>query len=165
MGTRKPKDILSDIEASDAEEAADRALAMTPEQRAAKLAEAGITAEDVATTGDAWHERMQRAAVDEARRKAEVAARDQATAPRRPSAWYIPLAAALAAAAIVVVAFALRSGGEGAVATPSATGGGPSATMGAGVVEAGVVDAGRPEATAPEAPDASVPVQDKPPLK
>ena len=37
MGTRKPEDILSDIDASEAEEAADRALAMTPEERSAKL--------------------------------------------------------------------------------------------------------------------------------
>jgi hypothetical protein len=165
MGTRKPEDILSDIDASEAEEAADRALAMTPEERSAKLAEAGITPEDVAAGGDAWQERMQRAAVDEARRQAEVAARDQATAPRRPMTWSIPIAAALAVAAIVVVAFALRSGSEGPVATPSPTGAGPSPTMGAGTVEAGVVDAGRLETTAPESPDASVPLPLKPRLK
>jgi hypothetical protein len=164
MGKRSPDDILGDIEASGAEEAADRALAMTADARAAELEAAGVTPAETAAAGDAWHERMQRTASDEARRRAEVEAREAAVGPRRRPAWPVLLAAALAFAAVVALYLASRGGLEAPVAQPTAT---PTSTSRPGTpskADAGSDASGAADA-ADAAPDLAPPWNPKPRLK
>ncbi len=161
MGKRKPEDILGDIEASDAEEAADRALAMPADKRAAELAAAGVTPADTAAAGDAWHERMQRAAIDEARRRAEVEARQAVTRPTRRPAWGVLVAAALAVAAVIALFFATRRGSEEPVAQPPATATVPSRPAAAGPVDADVEETRAPATRGDAGPSST----EKPRLK
>jgi hypothetical protein len=158
MGKRRPEDILGDIEASEGEEAADKALAMPAEKRAAELEGAGVTAADVAAAGDAWHERMQRAASDEARRRAETEAREAVVRPPRRAPWGVLVAAAVAFAAIVAVALRRQDDQQASVPQPSATA--TSLPGAAAAVEAGVDETGVPQLQrdAPSLPE-------KPPLK
>jgi hypothetical protein len=159
MGKRRPEDILGDIEASGAEEAADRALAMPAEKRAAELEAAGVTQAEAVAAGDAWHERMQRVANDEARRRAEVVAREAVVRPTRRPPWGVLVAAAVA---VVVALFFMRQGGpETPVAVPTATGT-PTNQPGSGVAfEAGVIHAAMTDAAA----NSSRPLPERPRLK
>ena len=59
---RGPEEILRDIEESDVEDAADRALAMTREERRKELEVAGVDLSKLHAKADAWHARMQRVA-------------------------------------------------------------------------------------------------------
>jgi hypothetical protein len=60
MSERSPEDILSDIEESEHERAADEALAMSPEQRRAALEAAGFDMREVHAKADALHARARR---------------------------------------------------------------------------------------------------------
>lgn len=154
MPKRGPDDILRDIEDSEAEEAADRALAMSPDERQKALRDAGFDLDALHARADEWHARMQRAPIDEARRRLEAdAARKSlrpAPSPRRRFA--VLVAAALVAIAVVIALVILPRpvSKEMPVARPSATAP-PSATMGVG----------QPSATAPSSipssPSPSVP--------
>jgi hypothetical protein len=70
MPKRNPEDILRDIEASDVDDAIDRALSLSPEQRSKELQAAGFDIQELQAKADAWHSRLQRGA--QARRRRVV---------------------------------------------------------------------------------------------
>jgi hypothetical protein len=59
---RSPEDILRDIEESAVEDAADRALSTTREERRKELEVGGVDLNKLHAKADAWHARMQRVA-------------------------------------------------------------------------------------------------------
>jgi len=156
MPKRGPDDILRDIEGSEAEEAADRALAMSRDERQTALRDAGFDLDALHAKADEWHARMQRAPIDEARRRLEAdAARKSLRPAPSPRRRFAVLVAAALVAIAVVIALALvilprPVSKETPVAQPSATAP-PSATVGVG----------QPSATAPSSipssPSPSVP--------
>jgi ferric-dicitrate binding protein FerR (iron transport regulator) len=109
MPKRSPEDILNDIEASDLEEAADKAVAMTEEQRRQALDAASVDVKELHAKADAWRERMVRAEEeqDRPRREGGNGGKGDRATQRRPSrrgqVVLLVAAAAMAAAFLVLV--------------------------------------------------------------
>lgn len=102
MPKRTPEDILRDIEQSDGEEAADKALDMRADERRKVLRDAGVDVHALHVKADQWVERMQQGAKVDARRRAEAEAREHALRPPTNRSRIVLLVAALAIAAIVL---------------------------------------------------------------
>ena len=115
---RSAEDILAVIESSDIDDAAERALAMTPEERRKELEAAGYTEEELAAKAAFWHERMGQPVqlVAEARD-----ASHPATSRRTATVVLLVAAVAVGAILLALLLFPRLMTPEAPVAVPSST--------------------------------------------
>jgi hypothetical protein len=166
MSKRSPEDILKDIEESDLEEAADKALAMTEVERHAALKVAGVDLGELHAKADALHERMRRAATEQGIQELEAEARQRALASPPSRRGAVLRLGAVAAAAIVVALLvrARRQGEPPTIAAPSAMLP-PSAIPAAPTPAPSLAPTPAPSLAPTPTPDAAPPPSDKPHLK
>jgi len=152
MAKRSAADVLKDIEKSDVDDVVDRVASMTPAERLAELQTAGFTEAELDAKADAWHERMQRTAVEAGKAKLEAEARAKSLRPAPRDRRLVLLIAAVAVTGIVLALLLVPRSAEreAPIAVPSVTAP-PSATTGAPA----------PSQSA-QPPDAAPPLEDKP---
>lgn len=145
MSKRKADEVLGDIEGSETEEAADKALSMTADERRKALEAADVRVDEVHAQADAWRERAQRGSVEEAREQPEAQARPKVRRPDegRRRTWFLGAAATIMAVGVALVLRPRGAGDDTPAATPPVRDARTSAP-GTGVSEAGgrVGDAG-----------------------
>ena len=129
MSKRSAEDILKDLEDSDVEDAAERVLAMSPEERRRELLAAGFTEQDLRAGAAQWHERLRGAAPEPPGDRLAAQAREQVPEVTSKGGGLLLLVAAMAVAALViaVLVFPRRASREAPMAMPSASAPAPTA--------------------------------------
>jgi len=99
---RSPEEILRDIEEAEIDDAAEQALAMTPEERRKEFEAAGFDLRDIHAKADAWHARMRRVAGEDAGGRLGEDGGRKSLHPRVTRERVVLVVAAVAVAAIFV---------------------------------------------------------------